>query len=279
MKIITFSSVCFLVLISCTQQKTPEKTAEKTAEKTEDDGSQIRIIEEFHPNGNLKSSVEAMGNLRHGISKHYRYDGTLENDITYELNRKNGVARNYYPDGKTVKMEVNYLNGKRHGEAKWCFSTGKTYRLTPYEDNKINGVRRTYYESGALQAELAYKDNQPGTGLKEYSQEGKLKEFNAVILTRDVDRISLDNSFTVVLSLSDGTQNVEFFKGELTDGVFWNEKLVPLNTENGKGELKVFVPKGSFKMETVNIVARIKTSLGNNHILQKEYNLAVENKY
>jgi hypothetical protein len=55
--------------------------------------------------------------------------------------------------------------------------------------------------------------------------------------------------------------------------------MSPITTENGVAQLPFHISKGSFKMETLNIVARDKSSLNHIHILQKEYHLAVENKF
>ena len=271
MKLLPLISVFFIVLVSCNLQKAPEQPQEK--------GSEVRVVKELHPNGRVKSTTEALGKLRHGISKEFRPDGTLKNEITYVRNRKHGEAKSYYTDGKTVKNNISYENGYRHGMAKWYYQSGKLYRETPYENNRINGTRLTYYESRKLQAELPYLNNQPGTGLKEYTQEGKPKNLKGVILIREEDRISLESSFTVILSISDGTKNVEFYKGKLTEGSYWNEDLTPIPTEKGIGRIHVHVSRGSFKMETMNLVARMKTSLGHTRILKKEYHLAVENKF
>jgi len=274
MKILPVISLICLVLTACLQEKSGDTSADQ--EKREPG---IRVVEEFHSNGRLKSSTEALGELRQGVSREYRSDGTLENEIHYVQNRKHGLARNYYTDGKTVKNEIPYVDGYRHGLAKWNYASGRLYRETPYVNNTINGIRHTYYESGRLQAELPYNSSQPGIGLKEYTQDGKLKEFDEVIVIREENRISLDNSFTLVLTISDATRNVEFYQGDLTARAFWNDQLSPVITEKGTGKINIFVSRGTFKMETLNIVARIKTSLGHTLILQKEYHLAVENKF
>ncbi|KPL10766.1 MAG: hypothetical protein AMS26_21125 [Bacteroides sp. SM23_62] len=239
----------------------------------------IRLVKEFYPDGKLKSETEAKGKLRHGTSKEYRKDGSLENVITYENNRKHGRAANYYPDGKTVKTEMNYVNGLKQGDATWYYPDGKVYRKTPYVNGYINGIRKTYYENGMLQAEVPYFNGNPGIGLKEYTQDGRQKSYEARILIREIDRISLDNTFTLVISLSDQSRGVEFYQGRLTNRAYWNDQLAPIPTENGVAKLQFHVSKGTFKMETLNIVARDKTRLDHYHILQKEYHLAVENKF
>lgn len=239
----------------------------------------IRVVKEYYPDGSLKSETEALGKLRHGESKEYRKDGTLEATISYNKNRKHGPAVNYYGDGKTVKTEIHYVEGYKQGEAKWYYPDGKIYRITPYEHGKINGMRITYYENGSLQAEIPYRDGQPGTGLKEYHSNGNPKNLDARIVFREQNRISLDNTFKLSISISDGSRNVEYFTGRLTDGKYWNDQLSPVPSEKGIGLKEFFVSKGSFKMETLNVVARIKTNLDNYLIIQREYHLALENKF
>lgn len=259
-----------LILVSCNSQKQPAGNESKDPN--------VRVVQEFHPNGRLKSSTEAIGNLRHGVSKTYRSDGTLENEIHYVRNRKDGIARNYYPDGFTIKNEIPYVDGFKHGSSKWFYQNGQMYRETPYVNNKISGTRRYWYESGVLMAELPYKDSQPGLGLKEYNQEGELKDQKVRIEVREDDRTSMDNYFILELRLSDGNKDVEFFTGELTDGIYLNEQLGRVLTENGTGMVRIHIPRGSFRMETLNLLAVAKTRLGHTLILQRAYHLAVENK-
>jgi antitoxin component YwqK of YwqJK toxin-antitoxin module len=270
--ILILINIVGLILISgCKPKEQPEQAPSSP--------SGIRVVKEFYPDGKLKSETEAKGKLRHGESKDYRKDGTLENLITYDNNRKHGRAVNYYPDGKTVKTEMNFVNGYKQGDAIWYYPSGKVYRKTPYVNGQITGTRTTYYESGIIQSEIPYWNGSPGIGLKEYTQDGKLKYYNAKIQIREIDRISLDNTFTLVLSLSDGSRSVKFYQGNLIDGNYWNEQLEPIPGENGVAKLRFFISKGSFKMETLNIVARDKTRLNQYHILQREYHLGVENKF
>jgi antitoxin component YwqK of YwqJK toxin-antitoxin module len=260
-----------ILAVSCSGGKKEDTTASLP------DG--IRVVKEYYKNGRLKSETQAMGKLRHGESREYRKDGTLENLIIYENNRKHGPARNYYADGKTVKTEIQYVNGFKNGQAKWYYPDGKIYRITPYENGKIHGIRTTFYENGNKQAEIPYKSGQPGIGLKEYNSDGTPRNSNVKIIFSEQDRISMDNSFRLSISLSSGNRSAEFYRGKLTEGKYWNVELSAIPTENGVGVMEFYIPKGTFKMETINIVAREKTSLNNYRILQGEYHLALENKF
>jgi len=270
-KYLIYSLISLTLLTSCPgNNKEPEPPADPTG---------IRILKEYYPDGKIKSETGAIGKLRQGESKDYRKDGTLENVITYENNIKHGRAANYYPDGKTLKTEMTYVNGYKQGDAFWYYPDGKIYRKTPYLTGYINGIRITYYENGSIQAETPYLNGNPGIGLKEYTQDGKLKSYEAKIRIREIDKVSLDNSFTLVFSLSDKGRNVKFYQGKLSNGLYWNEQLEPIPTENGVARLQFHISKGTFKMETLSIIARDKTRLNHTHILKKEYHLAVENKF
>lgn len=268
---ITLSFFVFTLLYACSvRDNEPEAAALPPG---------IHVIKEYYPDGSLKSEIQAKGKLRQGTTKDYRKDGTLESLITFENNRKHGPAVSYYPDGKTIKTKMNYVNGYKQGVAIWYYPDGEVYRETPYVDGRINGIRKTYYNSGVLQAEIPYQNGQPGMGLKEYNQDGNQKSYDAKILIREIDRISMDKTFTLVISLSNQSRSVKFYQGKLTNGTFWNDQLAPIPTENGVGKLQFYISKGTFKMETLNIVAKDGTSLDHDHILQKEYHLAVENKF
>ena len=237
----------------------------------------IRIVKEYYPDGSLKSEIEAKGKLRHGITKVYSESGKLVSEISYANNLRHGKTVTYYDDGR-ISSEIIYLNGFKEGDAVKYYPSGQVYRITPYSRNSVNGIVKTYWEDGTIQSESPFKDGQPGTGLKEYTRTGTLKQMNASINIREVNEISMMNRITLRISLSDGSDEAEFFRGKLTDNIYWNIQLESIVTRNGKGTLVYYVPQGSFIMETVNIVARIRTSNDNYYILQKEYDLAAENK-
>lgn len=262
---------CMVLLSSCGQGKPEEEGGSREPG--------VRMVREYYPDGRLKSETEALGKLRHGEAREYRRDGTLEVLINYQNNRKHGPAMSFYPDGKTVKTDIPYQNGYKHGEAKWYYRDGKIYRRTPYVRGRIEGTRVVYYENGNVQAEIPYRKGQPGIGLKEYTLKGDPKTLNVEIVFREKDRISLDNTFQVIISLSDGSRGAEFFRGKLTEGIYWNDQLTAIPTENGTGVLEFYISRGNFRMETLNIVARDKTSLNNPLILQRAYHLAIENKF
>jgi hypothetical protein len=237
----------------------------------------IRIVKEYYPDGSLKSETEAKGTLRHGITKVYSESGKLVSEISYVNNLRHGKTVTYYDEGN-VSSEINYMNGLKEGDAIKYYPSGQIYRITPYSRNSVNGTVKTYWEDGILKAEALFKNGQPGIGLKEYTHTGVLKKMDAAIIVREIDEIAMLSRLTLRITLSSGSKNVEFFRGRLTDNIYWNDQVEIIVTKDGQGNLVYYVSRGSVVVETVNIIARIKTSLDNYYIIQKEYNLAAENK-
>jgi hypothetical protein len=238
----------------------------------------IRIVKEYYPDGSLKSEIEAKGKLRHGITRVYSESGKLVSEISYANNLRHGKTFTYYDDG-SISSEINYQNGFKEGDAVKYYPSGQVYKITPYDHNTVNGIVKTYWEDGTIQSEAPYRNDEPGMGLKEYTRTGTLKKMDASINIREINEIAMLNRLTLRLSLSDGSKAVEFFRGKLTENSYWNIDLESILTENGQGNLVYYIPRGSFVMETINIIARKKTSLDNYYIIQRAYNLAAENKF
>ncbi len=269
MRLLASAAILILILIQCKTE------AEKIPVSSESD---IRIVKEYYKDGSLKSEIEARGQLRHGITKIYSESGLLVSTINYKNNLRHGKTTTFYEDG-SISSVINYENGFRHGDAEKYYKNGGIYRITPYRRGELTGIQRTFWEDGTLQSEMPYEEGEEGSGLKEYTRSGKLKEMDARILVREINEIALGNKLSLQLSLSDGSKNVEFFRGSLNDGIYWNKLLEPIETVNGQGIIVFDLPVGSFVMETLQIVARKKTSLDNNCIMHREYHLAAENKF
>ena len=253
--------------------------SDKTQQEAEaPDKSGIRIVKEYYDDGSLKSEIEARENLRHGTTKTYSQNGKLIATIMYANNQRHGKMTNYYEDG-SISSEINYNNGMKSGDAIKYFPSGEIYRITPYLYNEISGIRKTFWEDGIIQSELPFSAGQEGAGLKEYTHTGQLKKMDAKIVIKEIDEIAMANKLTLRISLSDGTKDVEFYRGVLTDNKYWHDNMERLETKNGKAEIEFYLPRGSFVMETVEIVARRKTSLKNHYILKTSYPLAAENKF
>lgn len=111
--------------------------------------SEIQIKKRYDKKGNLKSDVELLKGVRHG------------------------VAHNYYTDG-SIHSTINYKNGDKEGISTWFYENGKPYRKTPFIKGQKHGTQKKYYKTGLLMAEIPYNKNELQPGTKEYTETGKL---------------------------------------------------------------------------------------------------------
>ena len=205
----------------------------------------------------------------------YNDKGLLLSEVTVKNNKMNGLAYNYYENGK-IQNEISYVDGIKNGRATWNYENGKLYRETSYKDGEIDGIQKKYYEDGKLMAEVPYKNGvlQPGT--REYSTSGTLKKNLPEIKIEAIDKIAFESQYILRVSLSKKQSNVKLYR--ITESMRGNSVRVPLILKDGYAEIKWILPKGTFIMEKVIIVAEYTTNLSNPVIIEKSYNVAVENR-
>ncbi len=135
-----------------------------------DDG----FYREYHPNGNLKMSVEYEDGMMHGAYRDYCEDGTLRLKLDYKNNRQDGYYRLYYNDG-TLEAEGQYKDGREVGVHRVYYPDGTWAAEANYKDGREQGVARTYYEDGSVWEEFNYQDGVLEGDVREYYPDGVLK--------------------------------------------------------------------------------------------------------
>lgn len=215
---------------------------------------------------------------KEGLVVNHRPDGEVLSEVNYKDKKRDGLAKSYHKNG-AIHQEINYKDGLKDGLANTYYENGTLFKSTPYKAGKIDGIQKKYRDNGKLMAEIPYKNGQPGKGLKEYLVDGKLKTQYPEINIVPIDKMLKENSFHLKLSLSQNLKKTEFFVGNL-DGGYLPSDLRQLAPRTSKSDFQIdyFVPPGTFIMEKVNIVCKATTILGNPYIIEKSYNVAVENK-
>jgi hypothetical protein len=233
--------ISVIALVSCNKEK--KSTALDTG----------NIQKYYYPDGKLYMEIEVINDsIPHGLSKEYFKNGQLFQEIQYSKGLKHGLYKRYYEDGK-VSLEVQYDNGRRHG------------------------IEKKYRKDGKLAYEAPYYQDHPTIGLKEYYTDGTLvNKFPSIEITEE-DRLFQDMRFSLVISLTEN-YDVEFYEGSLTDGYIGKDCELVYETSPSKGKIDYSLGPGEFLMKKLNIIAKIKTDLGNYYITQKTYNLAVQNR-
>lgn len=231
----------FLHFSSCSLFKTQEDPAEESQRS-------------YHPNGQLHKEI------------------IDENDSV-------SIYREYFNNGQ-IFQEIRSVNKLREGLVKKYHKDGVLYDEIPYVKGKIHGTEKKYRRSGDLMAEIPYHEGNLCKGLKEYTVDGKLKKRYPEIIITPIDNILKDESYTVQISLSDGSKSVEYYEGDLTDGKYIGDDAGKVwETSNGVGKLQFKIVRGMFIMEELNIIAKVKTIQGNYYITEKTYHVALDNRF
>lgn len=239
--------LCTIVLISCQ----PEKTT-KQSEKTNSDST--KVVQVKYDNGRIKAEITYKNGKQHGMSKSFDRNGYLTLELPYNNNKREGVAKKYYAGGKQL------------------------YQITEYKDDNINGMQTKYREDGKVMSVARYENNSPCLGLKEYLVDGSPKKKYPQIVITPIDQLKSQGMFKLQVSMSDKVRSVKYYSGKLNkNGCLDDNSYFILLKSKSMGELKFNLPPGGFRMEEVNIIAVVETTLGNSYVTQKVYNLAIDN--
>lgn len=211
------------------------------------------------------------------VKRSYYESGKVKAEIFYDDSLNIILANNYYEDGR-IHSTINYKFNKRNGEAKWYYKSGKVYRITPYVNDKKHGIQKKYYETGELKAGIPYKEGMLGKDVKEYKKDGELITKYPQLNVEKIDNLSMYNQYVIKLNLSNKSKNVVFYEDQLIDNSYLPLKPRMIMTNNGVGEIKYHIPKGSVKNETVYVIAKTKSKHGNPILIYKEINLSIANR-
>ncbi|MBL0315420.1 MAG: toxin-antitoxin system YwqK family antitoxin [Flavobacteriales bacterium] len=96
----------------------------------------------------------------------YKPESKVEEGI-YLDNRKNGLWKKYWPNGKT-RSEINYDHGKPQGEYKLYYENGKLEEHSIWTNSKNTGAFKRYYDNGNPQQDFLFAENGKRNGLQKY---------------------------------------------------------------------------------------------------------------
>jgi len=217
------------------------------------------------------------GKIVSGEVKQYTPGGKLTSIINVKEYKLHGPAVKYYEDGTTVRSKLNYNMGNLEGMQKRYYKSGALYKEEPYVNGKRHGLVKKYRESGKIMTEVVYKNGQPGTELREYLTNGKLKQKYPSIVIKEIDNLRYNGVYTLKISMSDNSKNVKYYIGELDEGKFFSDNLIPeRNVSKGILTVHFNLKPGDFLMKEFNVVARMPTRLNNAYITSRRHRLGIE---
>ncbi|MCG8410081.1 MAG: hypothetical protein MI739_02225 [Bacteroidales bacterium] len=205
----------------------------------------------------------------------YEKSKALKKEITVKNNKKNGIAKEYYPDGK-LRTVVNYVDNLKEGKTIWYHKNGKAYRVTPYKKGKMHGIRKTYYQNGKIQAKIPYKEGELQEGTVEYDEKGNIIKHKPEIIFKTQDLGQHSGNYVLQLSLSKEYSKVQFF--EERTALNGEKMRVRINTRFGVGTLNFYVSRDESKKEDVKIYAKFNTRLHTPVLIYANYKFASTNK-
>jgi hypothetical protein len=233
-------------------------------------------VDEYYPDGYIKSQVTIKDGLRNGITKNYDNRGRLISTAEYINDKNEGWLINYNSENGKIAIKAHYKDDKQDGQVLQYYREGMLFRESLYIKGRVNGVIKTYWPNGRLKAENSFKMGKPALGLKEFDENGDVIK-QPVIKVSEINHAALLNRVSIKIYLSDGNRDVEFYRADLEEGKYFNSDYSKYWTENGVALAEYQVNKGHTLIEKLEIVAKAKTKFNNTLILYRSYNLAIIN--
>jgi len=142
--------------------------------------------------GDITERISYLLGKRNGYSVKYQkdqvYGSYIYSEELYAGDKKEGLARIFFPDGK-IKQTIPYVNGKKDGLSREYDREGKIITLFEYNNDflisreRINhtdaaGMKQgewlDFYPDGGIKTEKNYRDDQLHGYYKDYDERGRL---------------------------------------------------------------------------------------------------------
>lgn len=112
-------------------------------------------------------------------TKGYKPEQVIE-EGNYETNKKMGLWKRYYPNGKLLS-EITYSNNVPKGPYKTYYQTGKVEEQGNWSFNKNIGDFRRYHPNGILSQEFTFNENGIRNGHQKYYHENGQLELEVTV--------------------------------------------------------------------------------------------------
>jgi antitoxin component YwqK of YwqJK toxin-antitoxin module len=226
-----------------------------------------KVVEEYYPDGNIKSEITVQNNMRNGISKYYNENGRLMSTAEYVNDKRNGWVVNFNTENGKISTKAFFKNDVQNGELIQYYKEGSLFRTSTYEDGRVNGIIKTYWPDRKLKAENLFKMGIPSKGLKEYDRHGILIKQPYIVVNKTVE----SNKIILKISLSDRDKDVDFYLDNLDSGIYFNPHTYRLRIDDGFSTVEYLPKQGSSQNNKISVIAKVKTDYGNTLILQKYF--------
>jgi antitoxin component YwqK of YwqJK toxin-antitoxin module len=239
------------------------------------DPNKPQIVEEYNPDGTIKSQTPMVKGLRNGMVKTYDERGRLEATADYVDDLREGKVCQYNPANGKLTAMATYKKDVQEGPSTLHYTSGAIYREMLYREGRLDSIVKTYYPSGKLQAENKFKMGQASINLKEYDEKGNIITDYPQIVLKTEDMRASRGMYRLKFSLSDGNKKAEFYSTELIDGEYLSEKAQKLDGKDGVGFYTYNLPRGTAFSEKYVVYVKYRTDLGNTKVDKKVFSINI----
>ena len=209
--------------------------------------------------GKKKSGHEA--DTGYTGTRNYTKNDVIVKEVEFRNGVREGLTRTFYQGG-VVEQEIPYSGGKKNGEARWYYPDSKLFRITPYVNDTIHGSQIQYYKSGRVKAKLDYMNGKRLPGLEEYNMNGEKVTSYPEIVYNANDRYKERGMYKLFIEMTDLSENVKYYRGDLVDGLVDLDSVTPLLQTTTTGYLDLQKKEGHHA-DSVVVLASYLTGYGN----------------
>jgi len=232
----------------------------------------------YYQSGKLWSETYYKEGQRHGKATFYYENGKVKSEDFYKEDLQDSTSKVYDADGK-LKVECSYFEGRYHNRYAAYYPNGQLRQEKHYKHGREDGEQKSFYPNGQLKAVTHFRNGFPGTGTQEYSETGELLNPGVTIQVEETNELALKSEYTYRIRLSVSRPGDQVFFGNLLEGKYMQPSMFPLRKKNGYFEHVYNVPRYASYTEAANLIVKTKTASGNDLVLTRKLNVALNNFY
>jgi hypothetical protein len=205
-----------------------------------------------------------------GIKK-YMSQSYLIKEVTFKNGIRQGLMKTFYQNG-ILRQTFWYENGLREDSARWYYMEGQLFRTTPFKRDTADGIQIQYFRNGKKKARIGFSKGFRTGFLEEYNADGKLVGGYPELIIATKDDYNTKGVYSITLSLSDKSDKVRFYIGDMSSGVFDTVRCKRIASANGIARINL-KKSSSPGPGNVGVIAEVLTNYMNNKLIYKKIDL------
>jgi len=143
----------------------------------------------FWQSGRLAAQGNYVNTQRDSVWTFYREDGTILSREEFSKGKRNGVEQKFYPDGRSIAEEINWVDDSKHGAWKQFYNSGRQKLSVAYNNDVLEGIYTSWHPNGNKELEGSYQNGLAHGDWIRYDENG---EYSATIIYENGEILNLD---------------------------------------------------------------------------------------